>query len=157
MNDKTIIEDYYKSAVKGIIENEKILENLFDWQNYCSDLSKKEFITYSISLLDWQINNGGFHQYFFNSYSIFCFQTIENLKEIKCDEHAEILKKAIEIVYGNSLNQKEFVRKIYEREIEKINSFKEAVFEEFRPLEKKYFLLQQKNEIFEKLVEYLRS
>jgi hypothetical protein len=150
-----IINKYYSNAVEGLIKNESILLDFNDWNGYSLDLPKKEFVTYTISLFDWQIKNGGFHQYFFNSYGIFCFYTVENLKEINCLKHADLLEKAISIIYDKSEKKSKFKQKIFDRQVDKINSFDEIIFKKFEQLEDEYDLIEENDEIFNKLATYL--
>jgi len=150
-----VIAKTYAEAVKGLIEDESILNSFERWNNYCLSLTRKEHITYTITLFDWQVKNGGFHQYFFNSYGIFCFHTIENLREISCMIHAELLEKAISIIYDNSEQKEVFTRNLFYRQINLINSFDEAIFKEFTPLEEKYYLIEKNNELYNKLETYL--
>ena len=153
-----IIKKYYSNAVEGIIKNESILLDFNDLTEYCLNLPKKEFITYTISLFDWQVKNGGFHQYFFNSYGIFCFYAIENLKEINCLRHANLLEKAISIIYNKSENQSEFKKKLFDRKVDEINSFDEKIFKEFEKLDDEYYLIEEEEEeIFNKLASYLEK
>lgn len=48
-----------------------------------------------IEMLEAQVNNGGFDQYFFNSSGEYAHETLIALKEIKAPQMAEILNRAI--------------------------------------------------------------
>lgn len=50
-----------------------------------------------IEILEGQVNNGGFDQYFFNSSGEYAHETLIALKEIKANQMAEILNRAITI------------------------------------------------------------
>ena len=50
-----------------------------------------------IEMLEGQVNNGGFDQYFFNSSGEYAHDTLIALKEIKAPQMAEILNRAIKI------------------------------------------------------------
>jgi len=150
-----IIDNVYTEAVKGLISDESILHDFDKWNTYYLDLPRKEQLTYSICLLDWQVKNGGFHQYFFNSYGIFCFYTVENLREIKCDAHADLLYQAISIIYDHKEQQQDFQRRLFHRKVEAISDFKEIIIEKFEPLEEEYYRIEESEEIHNKLGNYL--
>lgn len=50
-----------------------------------------------IEMLEGQVNNGGFDQYFFNSSGEYAHETLIALKEIKAPKMAEILNRAITV------------------------------------------------------------
>ena len=52
---------------------------------------------YCVSLLDAEVNNGGFSQYFFNSYSDRWPQTLTALKELNLTRVHELLKSALDL------------------------------------------------------------
>lgn len=150
-----IIERTYAEAVKGLVADESILSDFERWNNYCLDLPRKEYVTYTISVFDWQVKNGGFHQYFFNSYGLFCFYAVENLREVKCMKHADLLQKAISVIYDNSEPREVFIRNLFNRKVHLINTFDENIFQKFRPLEEEYYQIEEDNEIYNKLEGYL--
>lgn len=50
-----------------------------------------------IEMLEGQVNNGGFDQYFFNSSGAYAPETLIALKEIKATQMAELLNRAIKV------------------------------------------------------------
>ncbi|UCA61443.1 DMP19 family protein [Chryseobacterium rhizoplanae] len=78
---ENIVNQTYSEAIKGL--DEEILKNCDSWYNYVLNLPKIQQVVYTVVLLHWQIENGGFHQYFFNSYGQFAYLTIKNLKLIR--------------------------------------------------------------------------
>ncbi len=106
MNKEELIEQYYKAAVNGI--NEKMLtsEN-DDWYNYVVNLPIKEKYTYIIIIMNEEVLNGGFDQYFTNTYGRFAYETVPALKEIGASKRADIVKRAFEMV--NRLNDSQEV------------------------------------------------
>ncbi len=64
--ENNIINKTYSDAIKGL--DEKILRDCDSWYNYVLNLPLSEQVAYTIVLFNWQIENGGFHQYFFNSF-----------------------------------------------------------------------------------------
>ncbi len=57
--------------------------------------AKKTFIF--IEMLEAEVNNGGFDQYFFNSSGDYAIETLESLKRIKAHKTAKIITEAFEI------------------------------------------------------------
>ena len=52
---------------------------------------------YTTSWLDYQVNNGGHHQFFWNTEGALNTETLEDLKYIKADGFASIFEAAIEV------------------------------------------------------------
>ena len=66
--------------------------------NYGEDidkLNKYEKVFYVCQLLESEVNNGGFFQFFYNFSGIFTYELVDSFKEIKAHKTAEICKKAI--------------------------------------------------------------
>lgn len=64
-------------------------------------LSRKEQVAFCISILEMEVNNGGFDQFFTNSSGYFALEVLEALKEIHAFRTADILERAIGISYQN--------------------------------------------------------
>lgn len=71
--------------------SEKVYDKCFEWHFH--RLTKPEQVFYCIWEMEAQVNNGGFHQYFFNS-GDHVPETIKALEEIGASYTAELLKKA---------------------------------------------------------------
>ena len=50
-----------------------------------------------VEMLEGQVNNGGFDQYFFNSSGEYAHETLNALEEIKAPQMAELLNQAIKV------------------------------------------------------------
>lgn len=75
----------------------EIDEHLNKLSNYCEDiekLNKSQKILIIIENLEQEINNGGFHQFYFNSSGDFANETVEYLKIIKAEKTANIVTTA---------------------------------------------------------------
>jgi|GEM_PF-765730 len=96
--NKTIDKSYQK-AVKAIKPE---WFNSFDgkelWYKNIINLRTPHKQTYLVCVLDNQVYNGGFEQYFSNGFGQFAKQTIEALAEIGAENKANILKIALDIV-----------------------------------------------------------
>ncbi|WP_048690036.1 DMP19 family protein [Catenovulum maritimum] len=66
-------------------------------------LNDKEKAIYSIWWLEAEVNNGGFHQYFWNSAGDNANLALLSLNKIGAIKTAELLKQAIEIAFSGSL------------------------------------------------------
>lgn len=152
-NMKNIIEEKYSQAVKDI--NEGILQDLNKWYDYIYNLPIDQQVIYTVSIFDWQIKNGGFHQYFFNSYGIFTFITLKNLEQLKLFEVKKLLDKALSLVNYENWNEEEFKLRIFNNKIEKITNFDEVLFEELNNLDEIYYMIPDE-QIYNSLVKYLK-
>ena len=107
MSDSEIIDFYYTAATIGIKESWfHIIEN-DNWYNYIINLPDKERVTYLVVILDEEVNNGGFNQYFINGYGQFANPTVNALELIKAEKIAKLLKLAIKKV--NTLNYEDVI------------------------------------------------
>lgn len=131
------IEQYYQEAVKGL--SEAILDDEILWYSYVLSLSDKEKTVYTTAILHQQVFNGGFHQYFLNSYGMFAYLTMEVLDEIGAYKIAKLLKRAIEIVNAEGFSEKEFRHKIFKKEFERIVEDDEDVFDALNNLDTEYY------------------
>ncbi|TLX24659.1 DUF4375 domain-containing protein [Chryseobacterium indologenes] len=149
---ENIIDKTYSEAVKGL--NEEILKDCDDWYNYVLNLSLNEQVTYTVALLNWQVENGGFHQYFFNSYGQFAYLTIKNLKLIGAFQRADLLDTATHLVNEEYLIEDTFRHLIFNRELPKIVDFDDVLFNKLNELDDKYHNMESEN-IFDLLQRYL--
>jgi hypothetical protein len=119
-----IVELNYKEAVKGI--NHEMLEKVTsEWYDYVMGLPENYKITYLAVILNNQIYNGGFQQYFYNGYGQFASETINVLNRIGAPKKAGLLKQAIDAVNVNQYPDDLFREKILKRELENLWDEKE--------------------------------
>ena len=64
-------------------------------------LSDSEMVIYVLGLLEMEVNNGGFEQYFFNTDGMYIEETFVALEKIGAMKTSEQLQKAVEIYYDN--------------------------------------------------------
>ncbi|UCA61439.1 DMP19 family protein [Chryseobacterium rhizoplanae] len=151
---ENIIDKTYSEAVKGL--DEEILKNCDAWYNYVLNLPKAQQVVYTVALLNWQVENGGFHQYFFNSYGQFAYLTIKNLKLIGAPQRAELLDVATHLVNEEYLIEDTFRHLIFNRELSKITDFDEILFNKLNDLDDKYYNMEDEN-ILDFLEDYLNK
>lgn len=66
-------------------------------------LNEKEKVIYTIWWLEAEVNNGGFHQYFFNSAGDHADVALASLKKIGAIKTATLLQKSIDIAFQGVL------------------------------------------------------
>jgi galactose mutarotase-like enzyme len=153
MKNEEITDSHYKKAVEGL--NQKILENKDLWFSHILNLPEHLQVTYTIIIFDQQIFNGGFHQYFFNSYGQFAYLTIDNLRLINAVRAADILERATNLVNADQISLNEFRRKIFDRDFPKITDFDDELFDALSVLDDEYDARDENLE--QLLVDYLSN
>lgn len=136
MNNTEIINKYYKKATKELTETIILDKDL--WFKYVLGLPIQQQVVYTISILDWQVLNGGFHQYFFNSYGQFAYLTIEHLKLIKAHDFAKILEEALNQINIEKFSKDDFRSMIFNRKFYKITEFDEKLLNFLQKLDEQY-------------------
>jgi hypothetical protein len=58
-------------------------------------LSQEERVVLAIEGLEREVNNGGYHQFFFNSSRVYAAEIVEDLRLIGCPRQAEIAGRAV--------------------------------------------------------------
>ena len=140
---ENIIDKIYSEAVKGL--DEEKLKDCDAWYNHVLNLPKAQQIVYTVILLHWQVENGGFHQYFFNSYGQFAYLTIKNLKLIEASQRANLLDVATHLVNDEYLIEDNFRSLIFNREFSKIVDFDDILFDKLNELDDKYYEMKDEN------------
>ncbi len=117
MDNSELIDFVYNLATEGIrsewFENNKSIK----WFDYVIGLPEKLQTTYLIGILNMQVMNGGFNQYFVNGYGQFSFITIEALKKIGSTDIADLLQQALTEVNKEDLSQDIFRQQLLNGEI----------------------------------------
>ena len=102
LSDNDLIDFVYKCAVENL-KDEWIETESIKWYEHIVNLPEKERVVYTVTILDMQVNNGGFNQYFVNGYGQFAKETIKSLELINTYEISKILTRALNKV-KNGLN-----------------------------------------------------
>ncbi len=132
-----LITNTYLEAVNGL--SKKVLENCESWYQYVLNLPVKQQVSYTVVLFDSQVNNGGFHQYFYNSYGMFAQLAVKNLNLINSHRRAEMLKTALNKVNDENLEDKLFRQAIFHQHLLKIVEFDDELFYFFNQLDYQYY------------------
>jgi hypothetical protein len=138
-----IIEIEYQEAVQGLTAD--ILANGEAWYAYVLQLPLTQKVVYSTVLFHSQIENGGFHQYFFNSYGQFSIITVESLSLIGAHRRQQLLIEAIELVNIDNLDSNSFRRLCFSKKIERINNFDAVLFEKLNQLDLVYYQMESES------------
>lgn len=99
------------------------------------NLNEKERVFYITQVLEMEVNNGGFPQFFFNSSGMFANELVASFEAIGAKKTSEICKKAISI-YGNEVpmdreKREELLTSDDEEEDEKIEALLNECDDEF--------------------------
>jgi hypothetical protein len=149
-----LIEKYYLESVEGI-KAEWFLNINTNWYDYITNLPVHLKFTYLVVVLQNQVFNGGFHQYFLNGYGQFAQETIIALLEIGAHQRSKLLEEAYKIInYENHLPEI-FREKIISKELKSlVESY--DLFDILDELDKKYYDINDE-EIIELLGIYLEN
>ena len=147
--------DYVYFDIAGKYLNEKINDwsQTKMWYDTVFELSEPVRYTYVIGVLNMQVMNGGFEQYYDNDYGIFAEETLNGLKIIGAELTFEILKNSVEIMKKHKEPKTDLFDFITEskywenKEIEKVL---DRVTEE-------YWNIEDKENLTELLGNYLRN
>lgn len=155
-----IIDSTYENAVKGIdplwfsSNNAGYIDR---WYLYIDSLPVKEKHTYCILTMFDQVNNGGFHQYFFNGYGQFSVLAIEAFKDLGLIGSATLLEDAYSVVNYHHYTDQAFREALLTRTIDKLVKFDETIMAQLDQLDTKYYASEESSYEYleEVLVTYL--
>lgn len=126
-----------KDETESILEIQKILwkkTELFDDFRNLND-AEKTFLY--VEILEAEINNGGFDQFFFNSSGDYANETLEALKKIGAIKTVKIVEEAYKNFPKNPIPKNNTIR----REI--LENINEQTSEKWTQLEDKFYLYEE--------------
>jgi len=96
-------------------------------QSGFNSLSEKEQLIYVVWWLEAEVNNGGFHQYFWNSAGDYANEALVALEKIGAVTTAKLLKSAMETSFGGPAPKDRLKRQdlLEENEDEKMDQLDE--------------------------------
>ena len=150
MTNEEYIDDIYSKA--GEILGDQITD-WTDWRKWVSTVDKLDDdlqLVYLIGILGTQVVNGGFVQYFDNSYGIFSYETLAWLRKIEAKSAANILDRALLIVNVENLQGEEFKEYIYS------NVINETLGDQLDNLDTEYYELEEKENIWDLVINQIR-
>ena len=83
-----------EDPTSAIIELDDRVNELSDYGEDLSKLTEPQKVLLFVENLEREVNNGGFHQFYFNSSGDYAHETLDALKTIGANKMADILTKA---------------------------------------------------------------
>jgi hypothetical protein len=131
------VDRIYRAAVAGL--EHVLLNDMPSWYSYIASLPTVQQMVYAVSTLDQQVINGGFHQYFLNSYGQFCYLARAGLLRINAQKSALTIDRAINAVNHEHLPEQDFIVKVAKGELSRINEFDDELFDVLNKLDNEYY------------------
>lgn len=154
MDNREIIEKFYLQSTKGI-KDEWFVSDIPYWYSYIINLPEHLKTTYLTVILESQVFNGGFDQYFANGYGQFAKETIDSLILIGAFKKSNLLEKALNIVKDDAITDDEFRKQLLNKTLKKL--FKEDVlYESLSQLDDSYYDIEDEDVEY-LLADYLRK
>jgi len=111
-----------------------------------------ELVSYTLNVLNAQISNGGFNQFFYNGYGEDIPKLLEYLSEIKAHKHLDILEKAIAIYNAEKQNLE--LQNLYSSKT--LETFSASYkLTNLNDLDDEWYNIEQ--ELFDSIVRYIRE
>jgi len=151
MENVTLVSETYTKSVSGIDEN--MLNSKDDWYDYVDNLPLYQRVTYTTVIFHEQVFNGGFHQYFFNSYGQFGYLTVDSLRLIGAIKSKNLLESVLCLVNPKNMNIESFRHQVFFRKLEQIVNFDEELGNELNYYDMRYY--NQEEDVMELLSNYL--
>jgi hypothetical protein len=143
-NDDLLFEIFKSIAERHVGEN-------IGKKEIISQLTKEQQIFYAVSILEMQVNNGGFNQYFYNEGEEFTGVAIEGLRLIGANRIAALVTEAVE-TYMKHMEQ---ITKMQDGSLMGFSeSYKDNPLNDF---DKEFYSLNQEESLIDLLVEYVRK
>lgn len=146
LSNSELIDNLYNSA------GEQLRNSVTDWANYdqwrtsVNELDETQRSVYLIGVLNQQVLNGGFIQYFDNSYGMFGYETLRVLRTIGAIASANLLEQALKLVNHEQLSESEFSQYIAN------NLVDDNIGDELDQLDDKYYYELENSEDLEELL-----
>jgi len=147
-----VIQGNYSEAVKDIKDQWLLEPDSNEWYKHILSLPPHLQTVYTIVILENQLVNGGFYQYYSNLYGQFTAMTIAHLNRIGLPKKAKILRKAFSVIKEDDLSEDLFRDKLVNGQLENIFTAK-ATYEQLDKLDDQYF--DSEEDTFSQLYTYL--
>jgi len=110
-----------KPDIEALLASDDSNSSVIDLDNYLGELcaygenpgalTKPQLLFYLNQQLEREVNNGGFHQFFFNSTGDYSYETIESLKAIGATYTCDLVRAAIDEFPNSSIPEDIIVRR----------------------------------------------
>ncbi|SHF10593.1 DMP19 family protein [Chryseobacterium vrystaatense] len=154
MDNQQLIEKTYLESTSGIKE-EWFASEVPHWYSYVINLPTHLKVTYLLVILENQVLNGGFHQYFANGYGQFSKETVSALIEIGAFKKSNVLDKALNIVQGEIIVDEEFRSELLNRTLKRFFD-DDDLYDSLEKLDDNYYDVEEED-ISKLLGEYLNK
>src|SRR3954452_18294923 len=108
-NQELIDYVYTDIAGKKVSEAVKDFADFRQWRQVVNELPEQAARVYRVGILNLQVINGGFMQYFDNGYGIFAYETLSDLEVLRADKTYGLLKDALESINPENHTGEAFV------------------------------------------------
>ncbi|WP_370089664.1 DUF4375 domain-containing protein [Ekhidna sp.] len=108
LSNTELIDKLYNSAGEHLRSAVTDWANYAHWKDSVNELDDTQKAVYLIGVLNQQVLNGGFNQYFDNSYGMFGYETLRVLRTIGATATADLLEQALKLVNYDQLSEPEF-------------------------------------------------
>lgn len=138
-----------KNETESILKIQEILWKKTELYDDFENLNEAEKTFLYVEILEAEINNGGFDQYFFNSSGDYAYETLKSLKEIGALKTAKLVEEAFSNFPSNP------IPKDNEKRREILEKIDDQTSEKWNELEDKFYLYEENIE--ELLLEYVKQ
>ncbi|MTI22763.1 DUF4375 domain-containing protein [Fulvivirga sp. RKSG066] len=151
ISNTVLIDNLYDSA------GEHLRNTVTDWTNHelwsdaVDELDANERAVYLIGVLNQQVMNGGFIQYFDNSYGMFGYETLRVLRTVGAVNSANLLELALKIVNREQLTPDQFSKYIA------TNIVADELGDELDQLDEQYYKLENTEYLEELLANWIKT
>lgn len=103
ISNRALISRLYSSADQQVEEADFDTESWSQWYQVVQELTGPEKMVYVIVKLNQTVTNGGFAEFYENSYGVFAPEMIHVLNEIKAVSTAQIIASSLPVVNPTGL------------------------------------------------------
>lgn len=103
LSNRALISRLYSSAEHQLDNADFDVENWSKWYQAVQDLTDPEKMVYIIVKLNQTVTNGGFVEFYENSFGIFAPEIVHVLNEIKATSTADIVSNSLAVINPSGL------------------------------------------------------
>ncbi len=103
ISNRALISRLYSSADHQLEDADFDSDNWSEWYQVVQGLTGPEKMVYVIVKLNQTVTNGGFAEFYENSFGVFAPEIIHALSEIKAFKSAEIVSRSLTVVNPSGL------------------------------------------------------
>ncbi|MBI2545245.1 MAG: DUF4375 domain-containing protein [Candidatus Aenigmarchaeota archaeon] len=142
-------DELEESVIKYIFANESESENIYD---IVMRKSKSIRMFYATWIVDMEVHNGGFHQFFWNRSGKFAFEALDGYNLLGAKKHAKLMDKAIKLFMKELPKQEKF------RKDGTLKSFSESYkHTDTGKLTDDFFAIEKTEDVRKMRIDYLRK